>query len=55
MTRHVKLEHVTWADLALSARELGFHPEFRRYFGRGLLRTGQLLPVSRMCVLFAAR
>ncbi len=52
MQRHVKLEHVTWADLALSARELGFHPEFRRYFGRGLLRAGQLLTVSRMCVLF---
>ncbi|MGA9525878.1 MAG: adenylate/guanylate cyclase domain-containing protein [Myxococcaceae bacterium] len=51
--RHVKLEHVTWADHALSARELGFHPEFRRYFGRGLLRPGQLLTVSRMCVLFS--
>jgi adenylate cyclase len=53
LQRHVKLEHVTWADLALSARELGFHPEFRRYFGRGTLREGQMLTVSRMCVLFS--
>ncbi|HTM19920.1 MAG TPA: adenylate/guanylate cyclase domain-containing protein, partial [Kofleriaceae bacterium] len=50
--RHVKLEHIEWADRAATAAEVATLPAFRRRFSAQVLRPGLLLSVARAAILF---
>ncbi|MDP2308486.1 MAG: adenylate/guanylate cyclase domain-containing protein, partial [Pseudomonadota bacterium] len=52
-SRHVKLEHVTWADRAATAHRLSVHPRFRRLFSGEVLGPGRQLRVARVALLFS--
>lgn len=51
--RHVKLEHVSWADRAATAHRLSLHPRFRRLFSGEVLGPGRQLRVARVALLFS--
>jgi class 3 adenylate cyclase len=51
--RHGKIERSTWAQQAVTARELGALPLFRRQFSGELLRPGTTLRVTRVTLLFS--
>ncbi|MES2641135.1 MAG: adenylate/guanylate cyclase domain-containing protein [Myxococcota bacterium] len=51
--RHVKLEHVAWANRAATAHSLSLHPRFRRLFSGEVLGPGRQLRVARVALLFS--
>lgn len=51
--RHAKLERVTWAEQAATARVLTSMAEFRREFSGEVLRPGSALRVSRVSLFFS--
>jgi class 3 adenylate cyclase len=53
VARHVKLEHVEWADSAATAHQMSLHPRFRRLFSGEVLGPGRQLSVARVALLFS--
>jgi class 3 adenylate cyclase len=53
VARHVKLEHVEWADRAATAHSMSLHPRFRRLFSGEVLGPGRQLRVGRVALLFS--
>lgn len=51
-TRHVKIEHLEYANTAATAHELATLAEFRGHFSTELLKRGTPLKVARAAVLF---
>lgn len=51
--RHVKLELLTWARQAATARDVMLVPSFRRDFSSQLLKPGLALRVARVALLFS--
>ncbi len=51
--RHVKLEHVEWAERAATAHALSLEPRFRRLFSGEVLGPGRQLRVARVAILFS--
>lgn len=51
--RHVKLERLTWARQAATARDVMLVPNFRRDFSSQLLKPGLALRVARVALFFS--
>lgn len=50
---HVKVEHIEYQSLAVSAHVLSTLPDFRRLFSKDLIKQGTILKVARVALLFS--
>lgn len=50
---HVKIEHIEYQSLAVSAHVLSTLPDFRRLFSKDLIKQGTILKVARVALLFS--